>query len=150
MIASVFLSVFLSGATAGEVTWVEPVRDHARITAQFGESLDPLNAGKKRFHSGTDFAAPYGTSVLASAPGTVSYAQEAGGWGRKIVIDHGNGWQSSYSHLGSIETKLGDKVTAGEMIATIGVSGRSTGPHVHFEILQDGVPMDPSVMLKTH
>jgi murein DD-endopeptidase MepM/ murein hydrolase activator NlpD len=118
----------------------------AAAGAAFGEIADPLN-GKPAFHSGLDFPAPYGTPVQAVAAGRVTAAERMGPYGLFVEIDHGQGIKSRYGQLQTATVHAGDSVTAGQTIATVGSSGRSTGPHLHFEVAHDGLAYDPRLFL---
>ena len=113
-----------------------------RITSAFGLRKDPFNH-RRRFHSGIDIANKRMSAIKAAADGVVTYAACRGGHGRTIIIDHGNGYQTKYSHLRKFNVRKGDVVKAGELIAGMGSSGRSTGTHLHFEIRKDDKPVDP-------
>jgi murein DD-endopeptidase MepM/ murein hydrolase activator NlpD len=113
-----------------------------RITSHFGLRTDPLGKGTRR-HSGIDIAAPAGTPVKAMAAGTVVFSGPAGGYGNLVAIDHGNGITTRYAHNRTLLVSLGEHVTLGQEIAEVGSSGRSTGPHLHFEVLRDGHAVDP-------
>ncbi len=99
------------------------------------------------FHEGLDLAADYGTPVRAAAAGTVVAAGWDGGYGRKIVIDHGNGYQTWYAHLSRLAVHPGERVYKGEEIAYVGESGFATGPHLHYQVMLDGVPINPAPYL---
>ena len=116
--------------------------DSGRITSYYGTRKDPFNKHKK-FHSGVDILAKIDTSVRAAESGTVIFAGEKGGLGKAIVIDHGNGLRTVYGHLNRFLTTNGRKVTRGEIIAGAGNTGRSTAPHLHFTVMQDGKTVDP-------
>ena len=116
--------------------------DSGRITSYYGTRNDPFNK-HKRFHSGVDILAKIDTSVRAAESGTVIFAGEKGGLGKAIVIDHGNGLRTIYGHLNRFLTTNGRKVTRGEIIAGAGSTGRSTAPHLHFTVMQDGKTVDP-------
>lgn len=116
--------------------------DHYRVTSGFGERTDPVN-GRKAMHYGIDMKAPFRTPVMATAPGTVVFAGWNGHYGRFIEIDHGNGIRSRYGHLNKVLVKRGDQVAHREEIGLLGSSGRSTGAHLHYEILVNGDPYDP-------
>ncbi len=117
----------------------------------FGWITRPFSAiddGKGGKHTGVDLAVKEGTAVAATASGTVSFA----GWdeylGNLVVIDHGNGYLTSYGHNREILVKKEDKITRGEVIALSGNTGRSTAPHLHYEIMKDGVPVDPAPFME--
>lgn len=112
------------------------------LSSSYGYRIDPFN-GKKTFHSGIDFAAKEGTEVVAVADGMVSFIGERNGYGELIEIDHGNGYVTRYAHNEKITAKTGDRIKKGEAIALLGSTGRSTGPHVHFEVLREGTKIDP-------
>jgi len=116
-------------------------------TSGFGNRKDPFNK-KPAFHSGVDFSAPVGTSVQASAGGEVIFSGKIGGYGNVVEIDHGAGLVTRYAHLSKLLVKKNQIVMPGELIAKIGNTGRSTGPHLHFEILKDGRFVDPAIYLK--
>lgn len=97
----------------------------------------------QRFHAGIDLAAPTGTPVRAVADGQVRVADGVGGYGRLIELDHGQGWTTRYGHLQAQTVRVGTWVRAGDIIALVGLTGRSTGPHLHFEIRRHGQPVDP-------
>ncbi len=111
-----------------------------RITSPFGWRWWRYG---REFHYGVDIAAPYGTPVRAADSGTVTFRGWRGGYGRLIIIEHGNGYSTYYAHLSSYEVKLGQAVEKGEVIGRVGSSGRSTGPHTHFEIRKNGEPVNP-------
>lgn len=99
-------------------------------------------------HWGIDLAAPMGTPVLASAAGTVQYAGTYGGYGPVIYLEHAKGWHTLYAHLSAIKVRPGQKVAQGSVIGAVGSYGRSTGPHLHFEIRYQGRPVDPLPYLR--
>ena len=117
--------------------------DHYRVSSGFGERVDPVN-GRKAMHYGIDLKAPMRTPIMATAPGTVVYAGWRGQYGRVVEIDHGNGIRTRYAHLRKLLVKKGQEVSHREEIGLLGNSGRSTGAHVHYEILVDGKPKDPA------
>ena len=117
-----------------------PVDGH--LTSGFGYRYAPISRVRK-FHRGIDVAAPRGARVFATAPGVVLLAQYSSGYGRTVIIDHGYGIHTRYAHNTSLMVEQGQWVEVGEVIATVGSTGRSTGPHVHFELLFDGQPVDP-------
>jgi murein DD-endopeptidase MepM/ murein hydrolase activator NlpD len=112
------------------------------VTSGFGPRRRN-RAGGTRFHEGVDIAAPVGTPIFASGDGVVSYAGYKGGYGRSIIIDHGFGMTSLYGHNAQLLVKEGTHVRRGMQIATIGMTGRTTGPHVHYQVSIDGIPVDP-------
>ena len=100
------------------------------------------------FHDGVDLAANYGEVVRAAAAGTVVSAAYDGGYGNKIVIDHGNGYSTWYAHLSSMNVSVGQHVYKGETIAAAGATGFATGPHLHYQIMHDGTPVNPTPFLR--
>lgn len=117
-----------------------------RITAGFGERLDPFS-GEGAFHSGLDISAPYGTEVEAAGDGLVIQADRDAGYGRTILIDHGDGITTRYGHLSKMFVVLGEQVKQGEVIGEVGMSGKTTGPHLHYEVLIHGTPVNPGRFL---
>lgn len=113
----------------------------------FGRRLDPFT-GRPARHTGVDYAAPHGAPVLASAGGRVRRAGPYGAYGRTVEIDHGSGLVTRYGHLSRILVRRGDVLLPGQQIATVGSTGRSTGPHLHFEVLQDGLAVRPELFLE--
>jgi len=112
------------------------------ISSFFGQRADPFT-GESAFHAGLDFAGAPGTRVLAVADGVVSYAGRDKGYGKLIEITHGGGYVTRYAHNASVLVPPGQTVRRGDAIALMGSTGRSTGPHVHFEVLRDGRPVNP-------
>lgn len=119
----------------------------ARITSTFGNRRDPL-LGRSAFHSGMDLGVPIGTAVLASGSGTVTRAGRNGGYGNMVEIRHANGISTRYAHLSRILVKAGQKVKTGDKIALSGSTGRSTGPHLHYEVREDNKAVNPMTYLK--
>jgi murein DD-endopeptidase MepM/ murein hydrolase activator NlpD len=114
-----------------------------RITSAFGQRRDPFEQGEGEFHHGLDIANSLGTPVRATADGVVRVASWQGGYGRLVVIDHGRGFKSYYGHNSKLLVKPGDRVNRNEVIALMGTSGHSTGYHVHYEVWQNGRPVNP-------
>lgn len=114
--------------------------------AGFGWRVDPFT-GKRAFHGGDDFAAEFGAPVRAGAAGKVIAAERRGPYGNMIEIDHGKGLSTRYAQLQSIRVAPGDTVAQGQIVATVGSSGRSTGPHLHFEVWLDGAVWNPAAFL---
>ena len=130
-------------------TWTRPVPKFKRISSFFG-SRRILNGVKKQGHSGTDYAAPTGTPVVAPAPGRVVLTHpDLFFSGQTVLIDHGFGVFSSYSHLSDIKVKENQTVSSKEIIGSVGTTGRSTGPHLHFTLTWYGVRVDPEPLF-TH
>jgi murein DD-endopeptidase MepM/ murein hydrolase activator NlpD len=111
-------------------------------TSAYGWRSDPLN-GRSTFHKGVDLRGAYGTEVPAAAAGTVVFAGERGGYGNMVVVRHADGVETRYAHLSSIEVAQGAPVAAGAVVGRVGSTGRSTAPHLHFEVLVNGERVDP-------
>jgi murein DD-endopeptidase MepM/ murein hydrolase activator NlpD len=118
-----------------------------RITSPFGARIDPFG-GEGAFHKGVDIAVPYGTPILAPADGVVGFADFESGYGRLIAIEHGQGVTTRYGHLSAFAVTEGQHVQRGEVIGYVGLSGRSTGPHVHYEVWVRGTPVNPYKYLR--
>lgn len=118
----------------------------ARVTSEFGDRPNPLGKGHV-FHRGIDLAAPVGTPVYAVAAGTVIKATRDRSYGNVVVINHHNGYKTLYAHNSKLQVKVGEKVKAGQLIAKVGSTGHSTGPHLHFEIYRSGQRVDPAPYL---
>lgn len=119
-----------------------PVGDK-RVSSSFGERIHPIT-GKRSFHNGLDFAAPIGTPVTVPSDGEVIFAGKKGPNGNLVRVRHANGMVTAYAHLDSFDVKKGDKVTGRMKIGTVGNTGRSTGPHLHYAVFNSkGEPIDP-------
>ncbi len=112
------------------------------MTSGFGYRRDPFT-GRVKFHEGLDISAPTGTPVYAPADGIVTFVGIRNGYGLTVEIKHGDRYITRYAHLSESLVRVGQKVQRGDMIARVGNSGRSTGPHLHYEVLKDGVPVNP-------
>lgn len=121
--------------------------DSYYISSSFGTRKDPFN-GARSLHEGLDMVSKLRSEVLATAPGTVTFAGWKGGYGRLVEVDHGLGIVTRYAHLHAINVKVGDVVDYRQEIGKLGSSGRSSGPHVHFEVRYNGRPLDPMAFLK--
>ncbi len=126
-----------------------PPTQSGYISSSYGNRIHPIS-GKRSFHKGIDFAAPSGSDVLAAADGLVIKSSRRAGYGMLVEIEHGNGYITRYAHNKSSAVKSGDHVKQGQKIASVGSTGNSTGPHVHFEILQDGNSINPYTYVKAH
>lgn len=113
------------------------------ISSGFGQRVDPFTGGGE-FHEGIDFAAPEGTRIRAVAAGIVTWAGPRGGYGNMVQIDHGNGYATRYGHAYEVLVHVGETVNRGDVLALVGDTGRSTGPHVHFEVLRNGHEVNPA------
>jgi Peptidase family M23 len=119
-----------------------PVRE-GYISSYYGQRMDPFN-GEEAFHRGMDFASEAGTDVLAVAAGIVTFAGPREGYGYLVEINHGNGYVTRYGHAARTLVTVGDEVQRGQAVAIVGSTGRSTGPHVHFEVVKDGHQINPA------
>jgi murein DD-endopeptidase MepM/ murein hydrolase activator NlpD len=118
-----------------------------RITGAFGARVDPFS-GEGAFHRGVDISAAYGSMIVAPADGVVSFADFSSGYGRMVVIEHGHGVTTRYGHLSAFAVTDGQHVQRGETIGYVGLSGRSTGPHLHYEVWVRGTPVNPYKYLR--
>ncbi|MDB5360799.1 MAG: peptidase [Rhodospirillales bacterium] len=121
--------------------------DKYNFESPFGVRHDPFN-GRAAMHTGVDLSGPYKTPVMSTAPGTVVFAGYSTGYGKLIEIDHGNGIHTKYGHLNRILVNVGQKIGKHSPIGLLGSSGRSTGPHVHYEVVVNGTPQDPEKFLE--
>ena len=121
----------------------------AYSSSSYGWRIDPLN-GHRAFHEGLDFPASVGMPVYAAADGIVTTAVQTPDYGNLLKIDHGSGLETRYAHNSKLLVKSGDRVMKGQKIALIGSTGRSTGPHLHYEIRLNGNPLDPREYLRGH
>lgn len=118
-----------------------------QVTGSFGERIDPFN-GEGAFHSGVDISASMGSAVIAPADGYVTFADFLGGYGRAVMVDHGHGISTRYGHLGSFAVAAGQHIRRGDIIGYVGLSGRSTGPHLHYEVRINNTPVNPYKYLR--
>jgi murein DD-endopeptidase MepM/ murein hydrolase activator NlpD len=117
------------------------------VTSSFGERLDPFR-GEGAFHTGIDIATVVGDAVRATAAGTVMKAEMGNGYGREVIIDHGHGIETLYAHLSGFAVTAGQDVHRGDIIGYVGSSGRSTGPHLHYEVRIHNTPVNPHQYLR--
>ena len=115
---------------------------HGWITSPYGKRVDPVS-GRAGFHTGVDIANDTGTPVRCTADGRVAFAGWEGGYGKLVVVDHGNGFQTYYGHLSEIKTSAGAELQRGDEVGLMGATGNTTGPHVHYEIRLYGAPVNP-------
>jgi murein DD-endopeptidase MepM/ murein hydrolase activator NlpD len=118
-----------------------------RVTSSFGERLDPFN-GEGAFHSGIDISGTYGEPVAAAADGIVTYADFMNGYGRLVVVEHGHEITTRYGHLSGFAVTPGQAVRRGDILGYVGLSGRSTGPHLHYEVRIHDAPVNPYKYLR--
>ncbi|MGM9924835.1 MAG: peptidoglycan DD-metalloendopeptidase family protein, partial [Bacillus sp. (in: firmicutes)] len=141
-----FTAVQGGGSSGGQIidgaAW--PVPGYFTLTSRFGHRKDPFT-GKIAYHDGLDIAGGgiNGKPVVAAFKGKVSFAGVRGGYGNAVIIDHGNGLTSLYGHMSAITTQVGKQINPGDQVGKVGSTGRSTGPHLHFTMKQDGVLIDP-------
>ncbi|MFL6820440.1 MAG: peptidoglycan DD-metalloendopeptidase family protein [Bradyrhizobium sp.] len=133
--------------TLSLVPYRKPVVGEVEFTSGFGVRSDPF-LGRPAMHTGLDFRAATGDPVRATANGKVVSSGSAGGYGRMVEIDHGNGLSTRYGHLSEINVKVGDQIKIGQVIGEVGSTGRSTGPHLHYETRIDGEAVDPQKFLR--
>ena len=129
------------------VPYLKPVMGELEFTSGFGVRVDPF-VGRPAMHTGLDFRAAAGNPVRTTANGKVISANWTGGYGRMVEVDHGNGLSTRYGHLSEIDVKIGQTVKAGQVIGEVGSTGRSTGPHLHYETRIDGEAVDPQKFLR--
>lgn len=118
-----------------------------QVTGSFGERIDPFN-GEGAFHSGVDIGSSFGAKIVAPADGLVTLVDTMGGYGKTIMIDHGNGISTRYGHLSGFAVTVGQRVQRGDLIGYVGESGRSTGPHLHYEVRINDTPVNPYKYLR--
>lgn len=127
--------------------WSTLLGDDARLSSDYGMRPDPFT-GKPSFHEGIDLAAPRGTAIHPFQPGVVQFSGWQGGYGRVVIVDHQNGLSSVYAHNAKNHVNIGDRVTPRDVLGEIGSTGRSTGPHLHFEVRKNGTPVNPVPVLQ--
>jgi murein DD-endopeptidase MepM/ murein hydrolase activator NlpD len=125
----------------------KPIPGEVDMSSGFGVRVDPFLHGAA-MHTGIDLRGDEGETVRATAAGTVSHAGWSGGYGKMVEIDHGNGLATRYAHLSAIDVRVGDKVRIGQTVGKLGSTGRSTGPHLHYETRVEGDPVDPQKFLR--
>jgi murein DD-endopeptidase MepM/ murein hydrolase activator NlpD len=117
------------------------------LSSHFGRRIDPFT-GKPAIHEGVDIANREGAKVEALAPGVVTWAGERYGYGKMVEIDHGNGYRTRYGHNHNVQVSVGERVQKGDVVSHVGNTGRSTGPHIHLEVLKNGEQIDPARYLE--
>jgi murein DD-endopeptidase MepM/ murein hydrolase activator NlpD len=137
---------------AQEIDWLKtlptglPIQDNTRVSSTFGVRLDPLTH-RPSVHEGLDFVSPVGTPVLASAAGVVTKSEWSGAYGNLVELRHAQGFYTRYAHLSQRKVAEGDKIERGAMVGALGNTGRSTGPHLHYEIMYKDAAIDPTQVL---
>ena len=129
----------LDSSTIDQVNLQVP---RGRVSSAYGWRSDPFN-GAPKFHNGIDVAQAYGQDVRAAAGGRVAFAGDRGSYGTTVIVEHPGGRRTLYAHLSATDVRAGDSVDSGQVIGKSGNSGHSTGPHLHFEVLDEGRPVDP-------
>ena len=129
------------GMVGGPMPSVLPIAG-ARLTSRYGFRIHPIT-GRRAHHGGIDLAAPMGTRVPTTMDGVVSYAGWLGGYGLVVKIQHGNGIETLYAHLSRIAVSTNQQVSQGDVIGMVGATGRTTGPHLHYEVRRFGRSVDP-------
>lgn len=140
------LSVANTGTGSSIMSWLKanPLPGMVRVSSQYGTRVF---AGKSEYHPGVDLAAPNGTPIYASGSGVVTRSGWVNGYGQMVEINHGNGYITRYAHASRLLVNVGERVQAGDEIAKVGCTGRCTGAHLHYEIVQDGQRKNPSTYL---
>src|SRR5213076_1564911 len=133
--------------TLGSVPLRKPVMGEIDLSSAFGVRIDPFIRAPA-MHTGLDFRGETGEPVRATANGTVTGAGWSGGYGRMVEVDHGNGLATRYGHLSIIDVRVGETIRIGQVVGRIGSTGRSTGPHLHYETRVDGEAVDPQKFLR--
>jgi murein DD-endopeptidase MepM/ murein hydrolase activator NlpD len=133
--------------TLGAVPVRKPINGELDLQSGFGVRIDPF-LGRPAMHTGLDLHGETGDAVRATADGTVTAAGWSGGYGRMVDIDHGNGLSTRYGHLSSIDVHVGQSIRTGQIIGKVGSTGRSTGPHLHYETRLRGEAIDPQKFLR--
>ena len=133
--------------TLGAVPVRKPIMGEIDLSSGFGVRSDPF-LGRPALHSGLDFRSSTGDPVRATANGVVETAGWNGGYGKMVEIDHGNGFSTRYGHMSEIDVKVGQQIKIGQIVGRVGSTGRSTGPHLHYETRIDGDAVDPQKFLR--
>jgi murein DD-endopeptidase MepM/ murein hydrolase activator NlpD len=140
------MSLTQQAASMAKLPTAMPIESYPYLSSSYGWRRDPFNGQLSR-HEGLDFSAPHGTPILAAAGGVVRTVTLQSGYGKMVEVDHGEGLITRYAHAKVILVKVGELVTRGQMIARVGSTGLSTGPHLHFEVRRDDKALDPRVFL---
>jgi murein DD-endopeptidase MepM/ murein hydrolase activator NlpD len=125
-----------------------PTTRASMVSSSYGYRRDPFT-GQAAFHAGLDFRAAYGTPIHAAADGVIKFVGSKAGYGKAVEIDHGNGLLTRYAHMSGFRARVGKKVSAGDVIGLIGNTGRSTGPHLHFEVRMNNRAVNPRPFLES-
>jgi murein DD-endopeptidase MepM/ murein hydrolase activator NlpD len=152
-VATIGIGMGMTARAASLTDWVRMAQApnlwpvEGRITGSFGERIDPFN-GEGAFHRGIDISTGFGTRILAPADGVVTFVGEESGYGRLIEISHGHDITTRYGHLSAFAVTNGEHVTRGQVLGYVGISGRSTGPHLHYEVWVHNSPVNPYKYLR--
>jgi len=125
-----------------------PLKGSLEVSSEFGLRRNPFGGRSYEMHSGIDFRGPIGTPIYATADGIVVKAEYSGGYGRHVVIDHGYGYETLYAHMSELQVEVGDRVKRGDLVGALGNTGRSSGPHLHYEVHREGQPVNPRYYLQ--
>lgn len=136
----------VTDSVAGNVEFRLPVAKGVPTTSEYGWRTHPIT-GQRKFHGGLDFGAAYGQPIYAAAPGVVTFAGEKGGYGNVVEVKHSKRESTLYGHASKLMVSVGQKVTQGQVIALVGSTGFSTGPHLHFEVHINGQHTNPRPFL---
>ncbi|MBL8525736.1 MAG: M23 family metallopeptidase [Betaproteobacteria bacterium] len=139
-------SVLMEGRLAAKAIPTTLPVESGYYSSNFGYRIDPIN-GRQAFHTGVDFNAPPGSPILAAAGGVVSSAERHTEYGNMVDINHDNGLTTRYAHMSRMIVKVGDVVLKGQKVGELGQTGRATGPHLHFEVRENSVPLNPNRFL---
>ena len=139
-------SVLMEGRLAAKAIPTTLPVDASYYSSNFGLRIDPFS-GRQAFHTGVDFNAPHGSAILAAAGGVVANAERHTEYGNMVDINHDNGLTTRYAHLSRMIVKVGDVVLKGQKVGELGQTGRATGPHLHFEVRENSVPLNPNRFL---
>jgi len=134
-------------AQAAALPNAKPLKGDMEVTSEFGLRRNPFGGFSYEMHSGIDFRGPVGTPIYATADGVVVKAEYSGGYGQHVVIDHGYSYETLYAHMSDMAVQAGDRVQRGDLIGELGSSGRSSGPHLHYEVHRNGQPVNPRYYL---
>jgi murein DD-endopeptidase MepM/ murein hydrolase activator NlpD len=140
-------AVFRLRGLAAQLPLGRPMAGEADFTSNFGYRVDPFTRGPA-MHTGVDFRAEHGSAIRAAGPGKVVTAEYSGGYGNMVEIEHGNGLTTRYAHMSAIQVAVGQSVATGAVLGRVGSTGRSTGPHLHYETRIDDEPLDPARFLR--
>lgn len=141
------IKVMVTPKTNVALTAASPAPQNSTVTKVVEKNNAPAEADQMQFHKGLDIAVAFGSDVIATAAGTVIFSGQKGGYGNCVIVSHGNGLATLYGHLSQLVVKANDKVKVGQVIAKSGNSGRSTGPHLHYEVHKNNTPVNPKLFM---